>query len=117
MTIWHERLPHTDAYLVGVSGRLDQSLNPELEETLNQLLENGHSDLIVDLSRTTYINSGGLRCLVSAWRRARSANGALRLCGLNPRLQEIFAMVGFDKVFEIHPNCDEARSMAKRSRS
>lgn len=117
MSIWHERLPHTDSYLVGVSGRLDQSLNPELEETLNKLLDGGHYDLIVDLSHTTYINSGGLRCLVSAWRRARSSDGTLRLCGLNARLQEIFAMVGFDKVFEIHPNCEEARSLGRRAKS
>jgi hypothetical protein len=36
----------------------------------------------------------------------------LTLCGLNSRLQEIFVMVGFDKVFEIHENCAAARAQA-----
>ena len=114
MSVWQEKLPHSDSWLVGVSGRLDQSLNPKLEETLNDLLENGHFRLVVDLTHATYINSGGLRCLVSAWRRAKAGQGTLTLCGLNARLQEIFAMVGFDKVFAIQDDCAAARGPARR---
>ncbi|MCA9866524.1 MAG: STAS domain-containing protein [Anaerolineae bacterium] len=113
MSVWQEKLPQSDVWLVGVDGRLDQTLNPKLEEVLNELLDNDHFNLLVDLSRTTYINSGGLRCLVSAWRRAKANEGSLALCGLNSRLQEIFSMVGFDKVFEIYEDCSQARSRAK----
>jgi anti-sigma B factor antagonist len=80
---------------------------------LEELLENGHNHLLVDLTQTTYINSGGLRCLVSAWRRAKANEGSLSLCGLNQRLQEIFAMVGFDKVFVIYANCAGARESGR----
>ena len=110
MSVWQEKLPHSDAWLIGVNGRLDQSLNPKLEETLNDLLDNEHYHLVVDLTHASYINSGGLRCLVSAWRRAKANQGSLSLCGLNSRLQEIFSMVGFDKVFVIHEDCAEARA-------
>ena len=57
----------------------------------------------------TYINSGGLRCLVSSWRKARQQSGDLILCGLSSRLHEIFAMVGFDKVFQITTTIEEAQ--------
>jgi len=36
---------------------------------------------------------------------------------LNSRLQEIFTMVGFDKVFEIHENCDTARARGRAKNS
>lgn len=118
MTVWQEKLPHSETWLVGVNGRLDQTLNAKLEDTLNELLDNGHSRLLVDLTHTTYINSGGLRCLVSAWRRAKNEQGQLSLCGLNARLQEIFAMVGFDKVFVVYDDCAAARAaVTKPSRS
>ncbi|HEX6384531.1 MAG TPA: STAS domain-containing protein [Anaerolineae bacterium] len=107
MSIWQEELSN-DTWLVSVQGRLDQSQNPQLEEKLTDLLDDGHQRLIVDLTEATYINSGGLRCLVSAWRKARRQEGDLVLCGLNPRLQEIFSMVGFDKVFQIYSTCDLA---------
>jgi anti-sigma B factor antagonist len=98
-----------DVWLVRVAGRLDQSLIPQLDQTLADLLATGHTAIIVDLSQTNYINSGGLRCLVSAWRKARQNEGNVWLCGLNGRLQEVFAMVGFDKVFQIYPTLTEAK--------
>jgi anti-sigma B factor antagonist len=91
-------------YHILINGRLDHNQTPQLEHTLVSLLEDGHTFLVADLTHTNYINSGGLRCLVSAWRKARNQNGRLVLCGLNQRLQEIFNMVGFDKVFAIYPD-------------
>lgn len=96
-------------YIVYVSGRLDQALTPDLEKNLNELLAADHDKLVVDLSETTYINSGGLRSLVSAWRRAKQSGGNLVLTGLNTRLQEIFELVGFDKVFQIYPTVKAAQ--------
>jgi anti-sigma B factor antagonist len=113
MSVWQEKIPQSESRLIGVNGRLDQTLTPKLEETLNEILDNGNYNLVVDLTNTTYINSGGLRCLVSAWRRAKANQGSLKLCGLNSRLQEIFTMVGFDKVFEIYADCAEARALAR----
>lgn len=90
-------------WLVQIDGRLDQSQTPALDTQLTELLDNGRHFLIIDLKGTSYINSGGLRCLVSAWRKARQLEGNLVLSGLNSRLLEIFTMIGFDKVFQIYP--------------
>ncbi len=96
-------------HLIRVNGRLDHSQTPQLEARLTHLLDAGHHFLVTDLTHTNYINSGGLRCLVSAWRKARQQEGDLVLCGLNNRLQEIFNMIGFDKVFQIYPDYETTR--------
>lgn len=98
------------ADLIAVDGRLDQNQNDALEEALSSLLADGRHRLVVDLSQTNYINSGGLRILVAAWRQARQHEGDVVLCGLNDRLQEIFSMVGFDKVFHIYPSVKAAQA-------
>ncbi|MEZ4594176.1 MAG: STAS domain-containing protein [Chloroflexota bacterium] len=108
MSIWQQAVGN-DIWLVGVNGRLDQTLNPDLEQELTALLDSGKGQLIVDLSQTNYINSGGLRTLVTGWRKARQQNGNLVLCGLNRRLQEIFRMVGFDQLFQIYPDRQTAQ--------
>ncbi len=100
MSIWNESLPG-DIWLVVISGRLDQNQTTELEQTLQELVDAGHIKLLIDLSEVTYINSGGLRCLVTLWRQTRQRGGNLALCGLNARINEIFTIVGFDKVFDI----------------
>ncbi len=111
MSIWQRQLTQ-NIWLIGLQGRLDQSQNSKLEaELAQQLDEHGRFQLIIDLSEVTYINSGGLRCLVSGWRKARQKSGDLVLCGLSSRLQEIFAMVGFDKVFQIATTIDEAQAL------
>ncbi len=93
-------------YVVYANGRIDQEQTPQLSKVLNDLLSDGHDRLVVNLTGATYINSGGLRCLVSAWRQARQTGGDLTLCGLNARLEEIITMVGFDKVFRIEAACE-----------
>lgn len=98
-----------DLYLVTVTGRIDHHLNAELERHLTRLLDNHHYRLIVDLSTTTYINSSGLRILVSAWRQTRQHGGDLHLSGLNENIMNIFKMVGFDKLFDIFETIEQAQ--------
>lgn len=105
--VWKESLPQ-GVWLVGVRGRLDHTSVPALESTLEQLMVAGNTRLVVDFSQASYINSGGLRLLVSVWRRVGREGGGLQLCGLNSRLQEIFEMVGFDQLFEIRPALADA---------
>ncbi|MBK8434824.1 MAG: STAS domain-containing protein [Chloroflexi bacterium] len=99
--IWQET--HGRNQLIGIKGRLDHDLTAPLDYLLRTLMEQGQSQLVVDLTAVTYINSGGLRVLVSARRRAQEIGGSLTLLGLSPRLLEIFQMVGFDTLFPIYP--------------
>ncbi len=112
MNIQQKTLP-ANVKLVSVNGRLDQTLSPQLEAALNEILDHEQYQIVVDLSQVNYINSGGLRCLVSAWRKARQQKGDVMLSGLDDRLTEIFAMVGFDKVFHIFPTPEKAQRAFK----
>lgn len=94
-------VPDVKWVVLTVNGRFDQDQTPHIENQFNTLLQKPPSWILVDLSNTSYINSGGLRCLVTAWRKARQQGGDVQLKGLNGRLQEIFETVGFDNVFTI----------------
>lgn len=94
--------------VVRVFGRLDTSLTNALETELEGLISAETPKVIVDLAETTYCNSAGLRILVTAWRHAHEKGGDVVLVNLNERVQEIFAMVGFDKIFRIFANRADA---------
>jgi anti-sigma B factor antagonist len=64
--------------------------------------------LFVDMSDVEYIASSGLKVLVSAWRRARELEGDVVLSGMQPRIIEIFEMVGFDMLFQSFSDIDTA---------
>lgn len=103
--------------LVVIRGRIDQNTAVFLDQLLdNALSQDPHKPLLVDLTAVNYINSGGLRCLVTARKKANAQQQDFWLCGLNDRLQEIFAIVGFDQLFRIFPDMETARQ-AHQARS
>ncbi len=97
-----------DAAAVFPAGRLDSNTSVMLEKTLNIQLQQGHVWLFVDMSQVEYIASSGLKVLVAAWRRAQGQAGDVILSSLQPRIVEIFEMVGFDMLFQIFPDLDAA---------
>ena len=103
------------AAVVSPTGRLDSNSSPDLERLLNMLLEEGQHWLFIDMSDVTYIASSGLKILVSAWRRAQDQNGDVLLSGLQPRITEIFEMVGFDMLFRIFPTLEAALAAHSKS--
>jgi serine/threonine-protein kinase RsbW len=96
------------AAVITPSGRLDSSSSPRLEKSLSAQLQQGTTWLFVDLTDVEYIASSGLKVLVAAWRRARDAGGDVVLAGMQPRIIEIFEMVGFDMLFQIYPDLHAA---------
>jgi anti-anti-sigma factor len=102
------------AVVITPNGRLDSNTSPVLEKSLAAQLEKGRTWLFVDMAQIEYIASSGLKVLVSAWRRARERNGDVVLSGLQPRIVEIFEMVGFDMLFQIFPDLDTALASQPR---
>ena len=107
MSIWRQEIGK-ETWLVGVSGRLDHLQTPELEAELLELVDSGNKGMIIDLSEVTYVNSGGLRCLVTIWRQAQQKGENVVLSGISPSLMQLFTTVGFHKVFDIYPSAEEA---------
>ena len=102
------RILDSRAVVVSPGGRLDSNTSPTLDKALGTQLQRGYTWLYVDMSDVEYIASSGLKVLVSAWRRARDSGGDVILSGLQPRLVEIFEMVGFDMLFQIFPDLNAA---------
>jgi anti-anti-sigma factor len=90
------------------NGRLDIPSSRRLESVVVKELEAGHKNLVLDMSKVDYIASGGLKMLVSLWKRTRDQQGDLLLAGLTPPVREIFMLIGFDLVFTVFNSLSEA---------
>jgi anti-sigma B factor antagonist len=98
--------------VVTVAGEVDVAAGPELREELVPLIEGGAHRLVIDLEPVDFIDSTGLGVLVGAVRRARAADGDVRLVCTNPRILKIFGVTGLDQVFVIAATVDEAVAAA-----
>ena len=65
-------------------------------------------DLLIDFEEVTFLSSSFLGRVIQLVKRARGMGGRLRLCGLRPRILEIFAITQVDRMVEIHPSLDDA---------
>ena len=86
---------------VALTGRLDTVTAPELESEIKQILP-GLSELVFDFSGLDYISSAGLRVLLSS-QKAMNQQGAMKVCGVNETIMEIFEVTGFTDILTIEP--------------
>lgn len=94
--------------VIEAEGRLDAPASPRLDRSLTRALEAGPARLVVDFQRVSYISSSCLRVLLLGARRTRGQGGDLKLCCLAGRVRQIFALAGFDLVFELYDTLDQA---------
>ena len=97
-----------EATVVQAGGDLDVYSAPRLKETLDQTLIG--SRLVLDLSGVEFIDSTALGVLVGALQLSRSSGGELRLVVDDPFLLKIFRITGFDGMFSIYPQLEDALS-------
>ena len=84
-----------------VEGQLIVGNRLELKELVQVALDKGERRLLIDFSRTGYIDSSGLGALVSISKKIREAGGELRLSGLNEDLRSLFELTKLDTLFAI----------------
>ncbi len=84
-----------------VEGQLIVGNRQELKDLVSAALDHGDRRILIDFSRTGYIDSSGLGALVSISKRIREAGGDLRLSGLNEDLRSLFELTKLDTLFAI----------------
>jgi len=94
--------------VVQVEGQLIVGNRHELKDLVQAALEGGERRLLIDFSRTGYIDSSGLGALVSISKRIRETGGELRLSGLNDDLRSLFELTKLDTLFAITETPEQA---------
>lgn len=95
--------------IVRLDGRLDARTSIEVRKALNDLLEQLHLKIIIDLEKVPFIDSSGLAALVSGLRLARQKGGSIALSGAQSQAQIVFRLTMLDRVFSILPTVEEAK--------
>jgi anti-sigma B factor antagonist len=97
-------------HVIELGGEVDLYTAPEFKERLLQLIEEGKTRIVVDLTKATFIDSTTLGVLVGGVKRLRPSGGSLALVCSDPNILKIFEITGLDRVFPIHSSRDEALS-------
>jgi len=101
---------HSNEAIVQVNGRIDTTNYNEFENAMNDLFEKHIRHILLDCSSLDYISSSGLRVFLTAQKHLITINGSFSLFALQPMIQEIFSISGFQSIFSIFPDLESAKT-------
>ena len=82
--------------------RLMYPLLSEFSTVVTQLIASGEKKIVVDLSSVGYVDSATIGCLMDLYRQASAAGGALKLAGVQKRVETMLTMTGAQNFIEVH---------------
>lgn len=80
----------------------------QFRDTMDQLVEDGHEFLILNLEQTNYINSAGLGIIADSVMHSRKNHKELVITGIEEAVREIFTIVKFTSFMKIFDSEQEA---------
>lgn len=89
-------------YVIAVTGEIDIANAPKLHERLVRAFDVPSSEVIVDLSKVSFIDSTGLGVLVNARQRSRNNGSSLKLILPHGQARFPFEVTGLAELFDLH---------------
>lgn len=94
--------------ILELNGDLDVSSAPALQSALQEIIDAGGKQVVVNLAGVPFMDSSGLGVLVAAYRRLSAIGGQLALAEPAPALQKVFKLTRTDRLFKLYDTLSDA---------
>ena len=98
-----------DVSVVDLSGKITIGEGDVvLRETVETLLKEGRSKIVLNLSRISYMDSAGIGELVACYKRSREKGGQLKLLNPSGKVYDLLQLTKLEEIFETFRDEGEA---------
>ncbi len=80
----------------------------QITQEVENSLGRSENRLIFDLTKATFLDSGGLGEIVRCFSKAKKSGGSLRTAGAQGMIATVIKLTKVDRVIEMYPTADEA---------
>lgn len=94
--------------ILDLKGELDAHTASELEAALQKCQEEEHHHIVVNGENLQYISSAGLGVFMAYIEEVRDQGGDIKIAALQPRVYNVFDLLGFPMLFDIVETEEEA---------
>jgi anti-sigma B factor antagonist len=95
-------------YLISLSGDFDLHSGPEFERRVLEALGRGASELVIDLTDVSFIDSTTIGILMRTRKRLAPMGGRVLIVTADRNILRLFEITALDRMFEIYSDRDEA---------
>ena len=99
---------HGSTRLLALNGRLDATTCVQFEEACRQEMNSAATSLLVILNELEYMSSAGLRAILAMEKLSRQIHTPLLFCAMQPMVQDLFRVSGFDRILRTFPTQEAA---------
>ncbi len=92
---------YNDWHVFSIIGRIDVATSASVEEAGTAVLSTAEK-IALDMAKTDYISSAGLRVLLRLSKKAKRAKKAFVIFGANGMIKDVFAASGMDMLITIY---------------
>jgi anti-sigma B factor antagonist len=85
--------------VLAIEGVLDALTAPEIRPTIDALVQEKRTSILVDLSSLRLVDSSGVGVIVSLYKRCKAFGGVVRVDGLGNQPLAIFRLLRLDRLF------------------
>ena len=96
--------------VIRLQGDLDVISAPQLMSAVDDLLDDGARDLVVDCRAVDFVDSCGLRVFLHAHRRAHEQCGIVTVRRPTPFMDHLLQITGLDAVLQIDGTSEPERA-------
>jgi anti-sigma B factor antagonist len=94
--------------ILPLEGEIDLHVSPEVAESLRAMTAKKPKEVVIDLTKVTYLDSSGLAVLIEGMQNVQEYGGRFAVAGVQESVKHIFDIARLDQVFQIFPTVDEA---------
>ncbi|MGM0587327.1 MAG: STAS domain-containing protein [Bacteroidota bacterium] len=99
-----------------LSGELDAHTASQLEDSLKRLIDKKKYDIIVNCKDLKYIASAGLGVFMAYIEDVRDLGGDIKLSNMNPKVYNVFDLLGFPTLYDILEDEQQAIERFKKEK-
>lgn len=93
-----------------VHGELDMATSPQLRDGLQQLVDAGDRQVVVDLAGVGFMDSSALGALVLIFKAMREVGGRLSLAAVQPTVRSVLTVTSVDQVIHVYDSVPAAEA-------
>ena len=104
--------PSADAVVIDIAGEIDIFTAPDVRRVGLEAIADGATRVILDLTRTSFLDSTGLGVIIGLSKRVRPSGGDVVIVNVDEGIARTFEITGLNEIFRICATRAEALEAA-----
>jgi len=91
-----------------VAGEIDIYTAPRFKDAITEMITQGYTNILIDMTRVNFMDSSGFGTLLSATKPLRPVGGSISLCCCNEAISRMLEITRLNTLFHVFKSREEA---------